>query len=61
LADAPGNVLLRARSTGLGRDSVANVSQVVAVDRALFTEQVGTLSARQLQLILRGIDIVLGR
>ena len=60
-ADAPGNVLLRARSAGLPRDSVANVSQVVAIDRALLSERVGKLSARQLLLILAGIDIVLGR
>jgi mRNA interferase MazF len=60
-ADAPGNVLLHARSAGLPRDSVANVSQVVAIDRALLSERVGKLSARQLLLILAGIDIVLGR
>ena len=60
-ADGPGNVLLHARSAGLGRDSVANVSQVVAIDRALLSERVGRLSARQLLLILAGIDIVLGR
>jgi mRNA interferase MazF len=60
-ADAPGNVLLHARSTGLPRESVANVSQVVAIDRALLSERTGRLSARQLLLILAGIDIVLGR
>ena len=60
-ADAPGNVLLNARAAGLPRDSVANVSQVVAIDRALLSERVGMLAARQLQLILAGIDIVLGR
>ena len=60
-AEAPGNVLLPAQSTGLPRDSVANVSQIVTVDRAVLTDLVGTLSARQLQLVLAGIDIVLGR
>lgn len=60
-ADAPGNVLLPARSTGLPRDSVANVSQVVAVDRALLSERAGRLANRQLHLILAGIDVVLGR
>jgi mRNA interferase MazF len=60
-AEAPGNVLLRARSTGLPRDSVANVSQIVAIDRTLLSEPVGQLSAGQLQLILAGIDVVLGR
>jgi len=60
-ADAPGNVQLAARSTGLPRDSVANVSQLVTLDRAILTEQVGRLSPSKLQLVLGGIDIVLGR
>jgi mRNA interferase MazF len=60
-ADAPGNVLLPARSTDLPRGSVANVSQIVTVDRAVLSEPVGAISVRQLQQILNGIDIVLGR
>lgn len=60
-ADAPGNVLLRSRSTGLAKDSVANVSQVVAVDRSLLTERIGRLSRNQLETIFNGLDIVLGR
>jgi mRNA interferase MazF len=60
-ADAPGNVLLTAQATGLPKDSVANVSQIVTLDRALLVRQVGKLSKRQLDLILGGIDIVLGR
>jgi len=60
-ADAPGNVLLHARSTGLPRDAVANVSQIVTIDRSLLSDLVGKLATRQLQLILAGIDIVLGR
>jgi len=60
-ADAPGNLLLRARSTGLPKDSVANVSQVVTIDRSLLGRQVGRLSKRQLDLVFAGIDIVLDR
>ena len=60
-ADAPGNVRLDARSTGLPRASVANVSQVVALDRSILTERVGKLPRSKLELILSGIDIVLGR
>ena len=60
-ADAPGNVRLSARYTGLGRDSVANVSQVVALDRGLLTERVGKLSRPKIDLLLSGLDIVLGR
>ena len=61
LADAPGNVLLRASETGLERDSVANVSQLVTLDREALTERVGALPAKKLELVLLGIDIVLGR
>jgi mRNA interferase MazF len=60
-ADAPGNVLLPAKATGLPRDSVANASQIVTLDRDLITEEVGKVAKRQLELILTGIDIVLGR
>jgi mRNA interferase MazF len=60
-AEAPGNVRLSARSTGLPRDSVANVSQILALDKALLTERVGTLSRAKIELLLSGIDIVLGR
>jgi mRNA interferase MazF len=60
-ADAPANVLLRARATGLAKDSVANVSQIVAIDRSLLKRRVGRLSDERLDLVLRGIDIVLGR
>lgn len=60
-ADAPGNVRLSATHTGLPKDSVANVSAIVAVDRSFLTERVGRLSAAKLKLILVGVDIVLGR
>jgi mRNA interferase MazF len=60
-ADAPGNVLLSARTTGLPMDSVANVSQLVTLDREALTERIGTLPTKKLELVLLGIDIVLGR
>ena len=60
-ADAPGNVLLSGANTGLPKDSVANVSQIVTLDKTLLTERVGRLSASKLELVLTGIDIVLGR
>jgi mRNA interferase MazF len=60
-AEAPGNVLLSSKATGLPKDSVANSSQLITLDRALLTEEVGKISKRQLDLILSGIDIVLGR
>lgn len=59
--EAPGNVLLSARLTGLPKDSVANVSQLVTLDRGTLIERVGSLPAKKLDLVLLGIDIVLGR
>jgi mRNA-degrading endonuclease toxin of MazEF toxin-antitoxin module len=60
-ADAPGNVMLSARLTGLPKNSVANVSQVVTLDKGLLTERAGRLPPAQLRLVLSGIDVMLGR
>ena len=60
-ADAPGNVLLPARSTSLPKDSVANVSQIVALDKSFLTERIGKLSAAKVELVISGIGVVLGR
>ena len=60
-AGAPGNVLLSPRLTGLPKESVANVSQIVAVDKALLTERVAKLPRAKLELVFSGIDVVLGR
>jgi mRNA interferase MazF len=60
-AGAPGNVLFSARLTGLPEDSVANVSQIVTVDKALLGSRAGKLPRQKLALLLAGIDIVLGK
>ena len=60
-ANAPGNVLLAARVTGLPRDSVANVSQVIALDRTLLEPRAGRISRAKIDLLLSGLDVVLGR
>lgn len=60
-ADAPGNVLLPAGSTGLPKDSVANTSQIVALDRTVLVSRVGEVSHTVLLSILAGIDVILGR
>jgi mRNA interferase MazF len=59
LADAPGNVLLPARSSGLPRDSVVNVSQLLTLDRSFLTEHVGTLPLRLERVIDEGLRVVL--
>lgn len=60
-ADAPGNVLFTARQTGLGRSCVANVSQIVTLDRSLLDQQAGRLSQAKLDVVLGGIELVIGR
>lgn len=58
---APGNVSLSARLTGLPKDSVANVSQIITLDKNLLHTRVGKLSQAKLGLLISGIGIVLGR
>lgn len=60
-ANAPGNVVLPTRLSGLPKDSVANVSQIVTLDRSVFVERVANLPEPVVRLILAGIDVVLGR
>lgn len=59
LAEAPGNVLLPARSSGLRRDSVVNVSQLLTLDRAFLTEHAGTLTPRLQRAVDEGLRMVL--
>ena len=60
-AGAPGNVALPPAATGLPKESVANVSQVVTLDRADLVERTAKLPRAKLNLVLAGIDVVLGR
>lgn len=60
-ATAPGNVLLATERTGLPKDSVANVSQILALDRTLLAERAGHLSDGDLDLLLDGVQLLLGR
>ena len=60
-AEAPGNTFLTAKITGLPKDSVANASQVISLDRNCLTERAGKLAPKQITQVLNGIDIVLGR
>lgn len=60
-ADAPGNVLLPKSETGLPQDSVANVSLIIAIDKDLLTDRVRKIPRRRFDLVLSGIDTILGR
>jgi mRNA interferase MazF len=61
MGSCAGNVSLSARVTGLQRNSVANVSQTISLDKSLLTERVGKLPRPKLELLFSGIDLVLGR
>jgi mRNA interferase MazF len=60
-ANAPGNAFLSAKITGLPKDSVANVSQIMSLDQDFLTERVGKLPRSTFELILTGLDEILGR
>ena len=55
LENMPGNVLLPERKTGLPRPSVANITQLLTVDRSILEEKIGTLSLGSLHRIFMGI------
>ncbi|MCY3562086.1 MAG: type II toxin-antitoxin system PemK/MazF family toxin [bacterium] len=59
LADAPGNVELPAADSGLVRDSVANVTQVVTLDKAQVREWVGSAGTELMRRVEAGLRLVL--
>lgn len=59
-ADVPGNVLLASHVTALPKDSVANGSQVISVDKELLVDRVSKLPRAKLELVLAALDAVLG-
>lgn len=59
LATAPGNIALAARASGLRRDSVINVSQLVTVDRTSLTDYVRTLSRDVMAKVDHGLRLAL--
>ncbi len=59
LVEAPGNVLLPKRSTGLSKDSVANVSQVITVDRNVLAQRVGRVPGTIMTAVDHGLRLVL--
>ena len=59
LLDAPGNVLIPAKASGLRMDSVANVSQVITVDREFLIELAGRVRGQFLKDVETGLRLVL--
>lgn len=61
LADAPGNVLLPSVKSGLPKPSVANVSQIITLDKGFLSDYVATLTEDLLNQVLTGIQFIIGR
>ena len=59
LAEAPGNVLLPRKATGLPKQSVANVSQLITVDKVFLKEKVKRLGKREFSHVEEGLRLVL--
>ena len=59
LAKAPGNVLLSRKASGLPKKSVANVSQVITLDKTFLTSKVRSLPQRELAQVDAGLKLVL--
>ncbi len=59
LSEAPGNVVLSKKETSLSKDSVANVSQIVTLDRERFGKKISNLKAKKLEKLEEGIRLVL--
>jgi len=60
LLEAPGNVLVQAKASGLPRDSVANVSQLITMDRDFLVERIGRLRGQPMKDLEGGLRLVLG-
>ena len=60
LAEAPGNVMLPMRSTGLPHDSVANISQIVTIDKHFLTDCVSILPRNLFEKVKAGLNLILG-
>ncbi len=57
LLDAPGNVLLPSKDTGLPKDSTAVVTQVITLDRDYLTECVGRIPPRLMVQVDAGLKL----
>ena len=60
LADASGNFKITKAKSGLSRDSVVNVSQLLTLDKSFLTERIGRLNVKQMNALNKGIRLVMG-
>lgn len=60
-AEIPTSLRLPASGTGLDRDSVAQTSQIMTVDKSQLIEPIGRINERQLAQLFAKLDLALGR
>lgn len=59
LSEAPGNLYLKRRESGLSRDSVVNVSKLLTLDKRYLAERIGKLPHKRLVELDEGLRLVL--
>ena len=59
LSEAPGNILLPSKTTGLSKDSVINISQIITIDKSMLVEKIGELTNKQIIKLNESLKIVL--
>jgi mRNA interferase MazF len=59
LADAPGNVMLPKKLTRLPKDSVANVSQIITIDKQFLSDPIGRVPVSIMRRIDAGMRLAL--
>jgi mRNA interferase MazF len=60
LANAPGNVSLATRESGLRHPSVVNISQIITADRSFLRERIGRLRSETMARVDSGLRLILG-
>jgi len=60
LANAPGNVRISARASGLNKASVVNVSQIITLDKSTLSDRAGALRPSKIREVEEGLRLVLG-
>jgi len=59
LAAAPGNVSIAKKESGLSKESVVNVSQIITLDKSFLSKKLGRLPAKKRLLLNEGLRLVL--
>ena len=60
LAEAPGNISLARRGTGLRKTSVINVSQVITLDKEYLIKRTGRVSGAVMTRVEESLRLLLG-